>query len=351
MTDAIKLKVLPQFPASVQASGGVQLIKENGVYKFSANFGDFTPVATLPSDPNDHVPVYDIATGQTILVPSSQFGGGGGGSGTPSNTNPIMDGTATPGVSALYARGDHVHPTDTSRAAVSALPLPATALPLLESGIGSVGSATRYAREDHVHPAAGGSGDVVGPAGATDMAAARFDLATGKLLKNSSLLIADTTGALSRQGGGGIPIQGMGSNAALPASGFVGEILQSTKSIADDLPITDNVDRVWNSLPLSAGIWLVGGTCGVFRRGAVTPVFIHMHCDHGIGTTTIQTSPAGGATTALHLTSNDPNGWIFPMGIKPYVLTAPATLNCVVLSNFSGGPAIVYGNVWALRFG
>ena len=40
---------------------------------------------------------------------------------SPSNTNPLMDSTATPGTSALYARGDHVHPTDTSRASVTAL--------------------------------------------------------------------------------------------------------------------------------------------------------------------------------------------------------------------------------------
>lgn len=32
-----------------------------------------------------------------------------------SSTNPIVDGTATPGVAATFARGDHVHPTDTSR--------------------------------------------------------------------------------------------------------------------------------------------------------------------------------------------------------------------------------------------
>lgn len=34
----------------------------------------------------------------------------------PSNANPLMDGTATPGTSLLYAREGHVHPTDTSRA-------------------------------------------------------------------------------------------------------------------------------------------------------------------------------------------------------------------------------------------
>ena len=32
-----------------------------------------------------------------------------------SNTNPVMDGTAAVGVSSMYARGDHVHPSDTSK--------------------------------------------------------------------------------------------------------------------------------------------------------------------------------------------------------------------------------------------
>lgn len=38
----------------------------------------------------------------------------------------------------------------------------------------------------------GGSGDVVGPASSTDNAAARFDLATGKLLQNSSTILSDS---------------------------------------------------------------------------------------------------------------------------------------------------------------
>ena len=36
-----------------------------------------------------------------------------------SNTTPIMDGTAAPGTAATFSRGDHVHPTDTSRYAAS----------------------------------------------------------------------------------------------------------------------------------------------------------------------------------------------------------------------------------------
>lgn len=37
---------------------------------------------------------------------------------TAASTNPLMDGTATPGVQLFYAKGDHVHPTDTSRAPI-----------------------------------------------------------------------------------------------------------------------------------------------------------------------------------------------------------------------------------------
>ena len=47
--------------------------------------------------------------------------GPSGSGGTPSDATPLINGTAAPGTSALYTRGDHVHPTDTSRAAASAL--------------------------------------------------------------------------------------------------------------------------------------------------------------------------------------------------------------------------------------
>lgn len=42
-----------------------------------------------------------------------------GGGGTPSTTTPLMDGTAAVGSETAYARGDHRHPTDTSRAPTS----------------------------------------------------------------------------------------------------------------------------------------------------------------------------------------------------------------------------------------
>lgn len=69
----------------------------------------------------------------------------------PSNAMPLMDGNAAVGISLLYTRQDHVHPSDTSRAAVSSVPTPATVAPLMD-GAALVGSSILYARQDHVHP-------------------------------------------------------------------------------------------------------------------------------------------------------------------------------------------------------
>ena len=40
---------------------------------------------------------------------------------TPSNLDPESDGQASPGIADTYSRGDHVHPTDTSRASAALL--------------------------------------------------------------------------------------------------------------------------------------------------------------------------------------------------------------------------------------
>jgi hypothetical protein len=80
---------------------------------------------------------------------------------TASTTPPVMDGTVAIGGSSAFARADHVHPSDTSRAAVSALPVASTTVPAIDSGAGQVGTSTAYARADHVHPVAASGGDTI----------------------------------------------------------------------------------------------------------------------------------------------------------------------------------------------
>jgi len=52
----------------------------------------------------------------TAYVDAAVSAGGGA---VPSDDNPLMDGTASPGVSSLVSRKDHVHPSDTSRLALA----------------------------------------------------------------------------------------------------------------------------------------------------------------------------------------------------------------------------------------
>ena len=68
-----------------------------------------------------------------------------------SATVPKINGTAAVGVDAGFSRGDHVHPTDTTRAAVSAIPAPSASTPLMD-GTAAAGTGAAYARSDHVHP-------------------------------------------------------------------------------------------------------------------------------------------------------------------------------------------------------
>jgi hypothetical protein len=64
---------------------------------------------------------------------------------------------------------------------------------------------------------AGASGDVVGPTSATDNAIARFDTTTGKLIQNSVVTIADTTGNMT--GVGTLGVGAITSSGALTYGG------------------------------------------------------------------------------------------------------------------------------------
>ena len=122
----------------------------------------------------------------------------GGGGGTPSDAIPAMDGVGAPGVSTDYSRGDHVHPSDTTKAplnspaftgyptgptfgsgdnstrlattafvaaAVTAAGglLPSNNVPLMD-GTANAGLGTAASRDDHVHPSDTSRAALVSPA-------------------------------------------------------------------------------------------------------------------------------------------------------------------------------------------
>jgi hypothetical protein len=120
-----------------QGSQGVQ--GPPGPTAVSANAGN---TATLGSD-------------NLIFVPLAPAAG---------NATPSMDGTGAAGSANAWSRADHVHPSDTSRYAASnpsgyqtaaqvtaALPVASSSAPVMD-GTAAAGTGTTWARADHVHP-------------------------------------------------------------------------------------------------------------------------------------------------------------------------------------------------------
>lgn len=137
-----------------------------------------------------------------------------------SASNPLMDGSATAGFSTDQARADHIHPTDTSRAAaadltqeisdranaditlqnninaVDAKIVLATGAPLMDSSSATPGSSTSMARADHVHPTD------TSRASATDLATltARVDSFTGSAIASDAMPQMDGVGSAGTGG-------------------------------------------------------------------------------------------------------------------------------------------------------
>ena len=160
--------------ATLTATTKAVNIGTNGVAGSTTNIaiGSTTGTSTTTLQGTTNGVTVAADTNSTALATTAYVVGQAG------SATPLVDGTAAVGTSLRYARQDHVHPTDTTRAAlasptftgVPAAPtaaqntnttqLATTAFVLgqassttpLVDGTAAVGTATTFARADHVHP-------------------------------------------------------------------------------------------------------------------------------------------------------------------------------------------------------
>src|SRR4051812_31318594 len=73
MTDAIKLKVLPQFPAQLIGRAGIDVTKTNGDYYLDLDYNDFPVIGSVPTG-TTYALIFDPAAGTYAQVPISLLG-------------------------------------------------------------------------------------------------------------------------------------------------------------------------------------------------------------------------------------------------------------------------------------
>lgn len=132
---------------------------------------------------------------------------------------------------------------------------------------------TTFSRVASGRAAIEGVAIVRGPASSTDNAAARFDATTGDLIQDSPLIIADTTGALSRSGNGGIPVQGTNTNDSASA-GNIGEYIESVIASGSAVSLTTGTPANITSISLTAGDWDVDLVAQFTGGGSTTVVYL-----------------------------------------------------------------------------
>lgn len=135
------------------------------------------------------------------------------GSGTTSITTTIANQAVT------YARMQNVSANsflaNATGSSATVQEISTTRIPLFASSITGTPSSSTYLRGDGSWTAIAGGGDVFGPASSTLNALARFDGATGKIIKNSSILIDDNANVFLNTSETDVSISPTGVNSSI----------------------------------------------------------------------------------------------------------------------------------------
>ena len=249
-----------------------------------------------------------------------------------SSSTPLMDGAGAAGSATAWARGDHVHPTDTTRAAVSAIPAASTTTPAMD-GTAAVGTGATWARADHVHPVDTSRYAASNPSGY--QTAAQVTASLGGYLP---LIGGTLTGPLTPSAG----IVGDASGGSAPA-GAIGEVISSNNTaVALSSGVTANI----TSITLTAGDWDIQGEVW-FSLGVNGASALH----GGINTVsaTIPTASGVGSSRASIIAAFSASQ-INVLSLRPcrVSLAAPATYYLAAQVG-STGNTNGSGNIWARR--
>lgn len=253
----------------------------------------------------DHVHPTDTSRAAVTAIPAA------------STTTPGMDGTAAIGVGTTWARADHIHPTDTSRAAASAVPAASTTTPIMD-GTGSAGSSVAYARGDHVHPS-----DI-----------SRLPLTGGTL-----------TGALTPSTTAGIVGTTAGDSAA---AGSIGEVLSSI-NLTGTLGTTGTTVNL-TSLTLTPGDWDLQGE--VWFTPSVGGAAIGLWAGLSLASATFPSGVALNTSRSQIILASGTfslNTAAFALPACRVNITAATTYYFVVQGSFTSGSITVQGKMWARR--
>lgn len=154
------------------------------------------------------------------------------------------------------------------------------------------------------------------------------------------LVIDATTGALSRDGNGGIPVQGTNTNDSA-ASGYVGETVTNTNTG----PLVTNVAANVAAISLTAGDWDVSALAQFSGAGATVTTNVIASISN---TSATQDSTIGRQS---HFRSGGITDLYFAAAIPPYriTLTATTTIYLVVTATFTTSTYAASGRLYARR--
>ena len=154
-----------------------------------------------------------------------------------STTTPKMNGTAAVGTETAFARGDHIHPTDTSRAAASDVTSLTTRVGDLETAVGTGGSV-----DSKIATAIGGLDSSI--TATSNQAISAVTITDGKITASSKVTIPTNNNQLTNGAG-----YQTASDVATAISSAMTTVMnyKGTKAAVANLPSTGNAKGdVWH---------------------------------------------------------------------------------------------------------